>query len=68
MKTFFIWLIIQCVFARMLVGMCLQLWAGMKISPEYLGWFMAPATLICLMEAVTSAIVVFPIIKSSAKP
>ena len=68
MKTFFLWLIIQCVFARVMIGMTLELWAGLKIDPIYLGYFMGPATIICLAEAITSAMVVYPLILSSVRP
>lgn len=67
MKTFFTWIIIQCVFARLMVGMTLGLWAGMNIGPEYLGYFVAPATLICLVEAVTSAMVVYPLVTGNIR-
>lgn len=61
-KTFFIWLGIQCAFARILIGMTLGMWSSLKVSPDYLGYFILPAAIICLAETVTSAIVVYPLV------
>lgn len=63
MKTFFIWLGIQCVFARVLIGMCLYMWRDLNISPDYIGYFLIPATIVCVAEAVTSAFVVYPLVQ-----
>ncbi len=67
MKTFFIWLIVQCVFARLLVGMSLEMWANLKVGPEYLGYFMAPALLICLAETIVSGVVVYPLVTGNVR-
>lgn len=62
MKTFFIWMIVQCVFARILIGMVLELWASLKVGPDYLSYFIFPAALICIVETITSCIVVLPLV------
>lgn len=66
-KTFFLWLVIQCVFARVMIGMTVGLWASLKVGPEYLFMFVGPATVICLAEAITSAIVVYPLINPNRR-
>lgn len=61
MKIFLTWLILQCVFARILIGMSLGAWMSLKISPDYLGYFIFPPTLIILAETIVSGIVAFPL-------
>ena len=65
MKTFFLWLTIQCIFARVLIGMTLGLWAELKVPAEYLGYFVFPAAIICVAEVIASAVVVYPLIDPS---
>lgn len=67
MKTFFLWLIIQCIFARVMIGMTLSMWSGLKIDPSFLGYFVFPGTIICLAEAITSAMVVYPLVLASVR-
>lgn len=62
MKTFFIWLIIQCLFARMLLGMGLMTWERLHITPDYIGYFIIPATIVCAVETIVSGIVVYGIL------
>lgn len=65
MKTFFLWLGVQCLFARVLVGMVLGLWSSAHIGPDYLAIFLIPATLICIAETIVSGMVVLPLVRPS---
>ena len=65
MKIFFLWLFAQALFARVLFGMAISLYTTMKLPPEFLFTLLLPTTIICLAEAITSAIVAYPLILSS---
>lgn len=58
MKTFFVWITIQCVFARVLFALILANPKGES--------YMIYATTICIAEAVASAIVIYPLILAQA--
>ena len=66
-KIFIVWLLSQAVMARVLMGIALVSWADMHLSPDTLGYFVLPTAAICITEAVVSAIVVYPLIATSAR-
>lgn len=67
MKTFFIWLFTQAVFARVLFGIAIEFWFRVKATPDLLSYFLAPVVIIILAETVASAFVVYPLVRGSVQ-
>lgn len=51
MKTFFVWLVFQGIFARVLVGLILAF-----PHADYLGYLILSGTAICITETIVSAV------------
>lgn len=58
MKAFFTWLIIQLLFARMLFGLMLELWATFKLPADQVVYFIV---IICSVETIASAVLLYSI-------
>jgi hypothetical protein len=57
-KTFFSWLILQCVFARVLFGLSIELWKSIHFQgSDGITTFVGSAVVICLAETIASAII-----------
>lgn len=67
MKTFFFWLAAQALFARVLIGMIVAIIVELKVPFTEFSTLFLPATIIILAEAITSAIVVYPLINPNSK-
>lgn len=67
MKTFLLWLLIQTVFARFLIGMVLYTWKDLGLPADTLGMFLIPATVVIFIETIVSGVVVFPLVTASVK-
>jgi hypothetical protein len=61
MKAFFTWLVIQCLFARMLFALMLNLWAAFKLPGDQVAYFIVPPMLVCVAETIVSGVLLYNI-------
>lgn len=67
MTTFFVWLISQAVFARVLFALVLMTWRDMHLPAETIGWFIVPVTVVCFVETIVSGCVAYPLILNNRR-
>lgn len=63
MKSFFTWLVLQCLFARILFGIAIELWRSIHFTgSDAIGYFIIPVVLICIAETVCSALILYDLV------